>query len=415
MEREGEGNERSGLLIYFSDYSPHISSDLEVECSDLSVLKLSLPKGPRTFFHFVMVVFYILPLFPSLSSALWPKPVPAVLRAALLRARRLPLRVRGSARCCGRTGGGDLGRGQGKKKEKGEKKSVVLFVCGVQTFSRRRGCCFARNSPRFFARHSSAGTFRTPCPVRGIRGGCAGSDPHPGLCHSCTTAGTGCRTTPPLPPRFPAFPLPLLSLPLAKGIRHHHGPYCLGDSTGSPFPVSPGGLEVAHPPLCCCLSFLSLSSSCSHGQKTRQPRGEVPGSSQPHPRTLDPSLLLLEPRTGHTRLEHTPANRDWIPKCHPTVTRVPLPPRDEETGERRRPPTAVPAPGDAVGTLMGTRYLHRIAEGLRKRLSLPPLLRLSAFFYPLAFSFPLSAPSPVDRRPHTSLCPSPRMEPAAGV
>lgn len=211
MEREGEGNERSGLLIYFSDYSPHISSDLEVECSDLSVLKLSLPKGPRTFFHFVMVVFYILPLFPSLSSALWPKSVPAVLRAALLRARRLPLRVRGSARCCGRTGGGDLGRGQGKKKEKREKKSVVLFVCRVQTFSRRRGCCFARNSPRFFARHSSAGTFRTPCPVRGIRGGCAGSDPHPGLCHSCTTAGTGCRTTPPSPPG--SLPFPFLFFP----------------------------------------------------------------------------------------------------------------------------------------------------------------------------------------------------------
>lgn len=253
MEREGEGNERSGLLIYFSDYSPHISSDLEVECSDLSVLKLSLPKGPRTFFHFVMVVFYILPLFPSLSSALWPKSVPAVLRAALLRARRLPLRVRGSARCCGRTGGGDLGRGQGKKKEKGEKKSVVLFVCGVQTFSRRRGCCFARNSPRFFARHSSAGTFRTPCPVRGIRGGCAGSDPHPGLCHSCTTAGTGCRTTPP-PPPVPCLS-PSSSFPsFGKGDSSSSRSLLPGGLDGISLPCVPGRVGGC-PPTALLLSF----------------------------------------------------------------------------------------------------------------------------------------------------------------
>lgn len=306
---------------------------------------------------------------------------------------------------------GIWGEGREKRRRKERKNQSCFLSVGFRPFPDVGAVVSLEILPVSLLGTAALGRFAPPAPC----GGCAGSDPHPGLCHSCTTAGTGCRTTPPFPPWFPAFPLPLLSLPLAKGIRHHHGPYCLGDSTGSPFPVSPGGLEVAHPPLCCCLSFLSLSSSCSHGQKTRQPRGEVPGSSQPHPRTLDSSLLLLEPRTGHTRLEHTPANRDWIPKCHPTVTRVPLPPRDEETGERRRPPTAVPAPGDAVGTLMGTRYLHRIAEGLRKRLSLPPLLRLSAFFYPLAFSFPLSAPSPVDRRPHTSLCPSPRMEPAAGV
>lgn len=130
------------LLIYFSDYSPHILRDLEVEFSDLAVLKLYLPKGPPTFFHFIMVVFYILPLFPSQSSALWPNPVPAVLRAALLRARRLPLRMRGSALCCGRTGGGeDGGRGQGKKEgEKREKISRVYRLSASDLFLLRGRC-----------------------------------------------------------------------------------------------------------------------------------------------------------------------------------------------------------------------------------------------------------------------------------
>lgn len=250
MEREGEGNERSGLLIYFSDYSPHISSDLEVECSDLSVLKLSLPKGPRTFFHFVMVVFYILPLFPSLSSALWPKPVPAVLRAALLRARRLPLRVRGSARCCGRMGGGDLGRGQGKKKEKGEKKSVVLFVCGVQTFSRRRGCCFARNSPRFFARHSSAGTFRTPCPVRGMRG----VRPAPGAVPQLYHSRHGLQNNPPLPPLVPCLS-PSSSFPsFGKGDSSSSRSLLPGGLDGISLPCVPGRVGGC-PPTALLLSF----------------------------------------------------------------------------------------------------------------------------------------------------------------
>lgn len=68
----------------------------------------------------------------------------------------------------------------------------------------------------------------------------------------------------------------------------------LGRCVSPSLPVSPGKLEAGNPPLCCCLSF-PLYSSCSHGQKTCQPCGQISRHSEHHPRTLDPSLLFLEP------------------------------------------------------------------------------------------------------------------------
>lgn len=256
VEREGKGNERSAPLIYFSDYSPHVLRDLEVEFSDLAVLKLYLPKGPRTFFRFIMVVFYILPLFPSQSSALWPNPVPAVLRAALLRARRLPLRVRGSAWCCGRTGGWwGWGERVGKKRRRKErKKSAGYFVCRVETFSYFGAVVTLEILPGSSLSIAMTGRFAPPVPCGGYAG-IRGVRPAPGAVPQLYYSRHGLQTPAFPPPR--SLPFSLLFFPFLwqKGICHHRGPCCLGDSTGSSFPAPPEGLEVANPPSCCCLSF----------------------------------------------------------------------------------------------------------------------------------------------------------------
>lgn len=252
-EGEGEGNERSGLLIYFSDYSPHISSDLEVECSDLSVLKLSLPKGPRTFFHFVMVVFYILPLFPSLSSALWPKSVPAVLRAALLRARRLPLRVRGSARCCGRTGVGIWGEGREKRRRK-ERKNQSCFLCvGFRPFPDVGAVVSLEILPVSLLGKAALGRFAPPAPC----GGYAGDARGPTRTRGCATAvpqPARAAEQPPPPPPVPCLS-PSSSFPsFGKGDSSSSRSLLPGGLDGISLPCVPGRVGGC-PPTALLLSF----------------------------------------------------------------------------------------------------------------------------------------------------------------